>query len=83
MHGCNMQEAKMGECFVEIKNNVLASNETKRKGKGDSEFEGVIGRRSGVIGGRARGVTLMVSPEVQQCVLEWRLIETHVAGSET
>ena len=40
------------------------------KGKVESEFENVI-RRSGVDRGRVRrGVAFLVSPELQQCVME-------------
>ena len=70
VHGCSTDEDKrevIGRMFERRRMDVLALSETKLRGKGETEFGSVSGRKSGVVRGRAReGVTLLVSSEVQQ-----------------
>ena len=101
MCGCSTLECHrevIGRMFVEQKLDVLALSETKLKGKDEWEFRCESGRMSGVTRGRARkGVTLMVSLTMIQCVVEWKevssrlmcvkvklwvLLSTYRAGSE-
>ena len=58
---------------------MLALSETKLQGKGEVEFGGVEGRRSGYTGGWAReGVAILVSEEVRRCVTEWREVSSRL-----
>ena len=76
MRGCSTIESKrceIGSMFVKRKMDILALNETKMKGKGESEFGKVKGRISGVERGRAReGVALLLSERMMNSVVEWR-----------
>ena len=76
VRGCSTDEDKrevIGRMFERRRMDVLALSETKLRGKGEIEFGSVSGRKSGVVRGRAReGVALLVSPEVQRGVIEWR-----------
>ena len=82
VRGCSTSEAKreeIGRMFVRRKLDVLALSETKMKGKGEIEFGSVSGRRSGVGRGRAReGVALLVSPDVQNGVMEWKEVSSRL-----
>ena len=58
---------------------VLALSETKMKGKGECKFGDVVGRKSGVMNGRAReGVALLVSDRVREKVVEWKEVSSRV-----
>ena len=58
---------------------MLVLSETKLQGKGEVEFGGVEGRRSGYTGGWAReGVAILVSEEVRRCVTEWREVSSRL-----
>ena len=76
MRGCGTIEGKreeIGLLFERRRMDVLALSETKMKGTGEMEFGGVVGRVSGVTSGRGReGVALLLSPEVNDHVTEWR-----------
>ncbi len=80
MRGCSTNEDKreeIGRLFERRRLDVLALSETKMKGKGETEFRNVSGRRSGVKRGRAReGVALLVSPEAQNSVIEWKEVSS-------
>ena len=52
---------------------MCALSETKLKGKGEVIFCEVVGRVSGMAGGRARGgVALLLSGWLMRCVVEWK-----------
>lgn len=76
VRGCSTSMSKrseIGSMFESRKMDVLALSETKVKGKGECVFGGVIGRVSGVEGGRAReGVGIIVREELKQYVVEWK-----------
>ncbi len=79
VHGCSMNEDKREEIgrLFEKRLDVLALSETKMKGKGETVFVNVCGRRLGVKRGRAKeGVTLLVSPEVQNNMIEWKEVSS-------
>ncbi len=58
---------------------ILALNETKLKGRGEVMFGCVKGRKSGVVGGRAReGVALLVSEKVNKWVVEWKEVSSRI-----
>ena len=69
VRGCSTNEVKkceIGKTFLRRRLDVCALNETKLKGKGE-----VVGRVSGVQGGRAReGVALLLSGWLLRCVVE-------------
>ena len=75
VRGCGVNEVKqgmIGKMFEERRLDVLALSETKLRGKGEVTFGKVLGRRSGIVRGRARaGVALIVKEELQQYVVEW------------
>ena len=75
VRGCGTDEGKkelIGRMFVKRKLDVLALCETKMKGKGEREFGPVVGRVSGVDGGRGReGVGILLSEEMKKNVREW------------
>ena len=57
--------------FLRRRFDVCALSEAKLKGKGEVMFGEVVGRVSGVAGGRAReGVTLLLSEMLLRCVVE-------------
>ena len=70
--GCRTNEAKKGEIgnmFLRRRLDVCALSETKLKRKGDLMFGEVVGRVSGVAGGRAReGVALLLSGRLMRCM---------------
>ena len=81
VRGCSANEYKremIGRMFVEQKLDVLALNETKMKGKGECEFGCVKGRKSGVEGRAREGVAMIVSLEVEKCVVEWREVSSRM-----
>ena len=52
---------------------MCALSGTKLKGKGEVTFGEVVGRVSGVAGGRAReGLALLLSGRLMRCVVEWK-----------
>ena len=58
---------------------VCALSETKVKGKGEVMFGEVVGRVSGVAGGRAReGVALLLSGWLMRCVVEWKKVSSRL-----
>ena len=58
---------------------VLALSETKMKGKGERVFGPMLGRVSGVNGGRGReGVGLLLSDEMQKNVKEWCEVSSRI-----
>ena len=82
VRGCGTNEMKremIGRMFVRRKLDVLALSETKMKGKGDSEFGPVLGRVSGVVGGRGReGVGLLLSKDMMKNVKEWCEVSSRI-----
>ena len=59
--------------FLRRRFDVCALSETKLKGKGEAKYGEVMGRLSGVAGGRAReGVALFLSGWSRRCVVEWK-----------
>ena len=82
VRGCSTIESKrreIGSVFVKRKMDVLALCETKMKGKGNSEFGEVIGRISGVEGGRAReGVALLLSERMMKMVVAWKEVSSRL-----
>ena len=74
--GCSTNKVKKGEIgkmFLRQRFDVCALSETKLKGKGEVMFGEVVGRVSGVAGGRAReGVALLLSGWLMRCVVEWK-----------
>ncbi len=70
VRGCSASESKrmeIGDMFERRRMDLLALNETKLKGRGEVMFGCVKGRKSGVLGGRAReGVALLVSEKVKK-----------------
>ena len=56
---------------------MCALSETKLKGKGEVMFGEVVGRVSGVEGGRTRkGVALLLSEWLMRCVMEWKEVSS-------
>ena len=52
---------------------MCALSETKLKGKGEVMLGEVVGRVSGVAGGRPReGLALLLSEWLLRCVVEWK-----------
>ena len=52
---------------------------TKLKWKGEVMFGEVVGRVSGVVGGRAReGVALLLSGWSMRCVVEWKEVSSRL-----
>ena len=82
VRGCGTSEDKrceIGRMFERRKMDVLALSETKLKGKGEAKFGNVVGRISGVEGGRGReGVALLVSEEMSRCVVEWKEVSSRI-----
>ena len=76
MCGCGTNEVKKGEIgkmFLR-RFDVCALSETKLKVKGE-----VVGRVSGVAGGRAReGVALLLSGRLMRCVVEWKEVSSRL-----
>ena len=72
--GCSTNEIKKGEIgrmFLRRRFDVCALSGTKLKGKGEVTFSEVVGRVSGVAGGRAReGLVLLLSGRLMRCVVE-------------
>ncbi len=69
---------EIGRLF-ERRLDVLALSETKMKGKGETEFGSVGGRRPGVNRERAKErVALLVSPEVQNGGIEWKEVSSRL-----
>ncbi len=65
--------------FERRRMDILALNETKLKGRGEVMFGCVKGRKSGVLGGRAReGVALLVSEKVNKWVVEWKEVSSRI-----
>ena len=60
--------------FLRRRFDVCTRSETKLKGEGEVMFGEVVGRVSGVTGGRAReGVALLLSGRLMTCVVEWKV----------
>jgi len=82
VRGCGTIESKreeIGRMFDRRRIDVLALSETKMKGKCEVMFGGVVGRMSGIEGGRAReGVGLLLSDRVKQCVIEWKEVNARM-----
>ena len=65
--------------FLGRKFDVCAISETKLKGKGEVMFGEVVGRVSGVAGGRAReGLALLLSVWLMRCVVEWKEVSSRL-----
>ena len=82
LHGCSTNEVKKGEIgkmFLRRGFDVCALSETKLNGKGEVMFGEVVGRVSGVAGGRAReGVALLLSGWLMRCVVEWKEVSSRL-----
>ena len=58
---------------------MCALSETKLKGRGEVMFREVVGRVSGVSGGREReGVVLLLSEWLLRCVVEWKEVSSNL-----
>ena len=77
MHGFSINEVKKGEIGKKKfrqRFDVCALSETKRKGKGE-----VVGRVSGVVGGRAReGVAPLLSGWLMRYVVKWKEVPSRL-----
>ena len=82
MRGCSTNEVKKGEIgkmFLRRRFDVCALSETKLKEKDEVIFGKVVGRVSGVAGGRAReGVALVLSGWLMRCVVEWKEVSSRL-----
>ncbi len=82
VRGCSSSESKrmeIGDMFERRRMDILALNETKLEGRGEVMFGCVKGRKSGVLGGRAReGVVLLVSEKVNKWVVEWKEVSSRI-----
>ena len=82
MHGCSTNEVKKGEIGKMVfrwRFDVCALSETKLKGKGEVMFGEVVGRVSGMAGGRAREeVALLLSGWLMMCVVEWKEVSSRL-----
>ena len=59
---CSSNEVKICKRFLRRRLDVCSLSKTKLKGKGEVMFGEVVGRMSGVVGGRAKeGVALLLS----------------------
>ena len=80
VRGCCPNEIKKGEIakmFLRRRFDVCALRETKLKGKGGVMLGEVMGRVSGLAGGRAReGVSLLLSGWLMRCVIEWKEVSS-------
>ena len=74
VRGCSTNEVKkseIGKRFLRWRLDMWALSQTKLKGRGEVMFGEVVGRVSGVAGGRAReGVSLVLSEWLLRCVVE-------------
>ena len=58
---------------------MCALSETKLKGRGEVMFRKVVGRASGVAGGRTReGMALLLSGWLLRCVVEWKEVSSRL-----
>ena len=58
---------------------MCALSDTKLKGKGEVMFGEVVGRVSGVAGGRAReAVPLLLSGWLMRCAVEWKEVSSRL-----
>ena len=75
VRGCSTNEVKKGKIskmFLRRRFDVCALSETKLKRKSEVIFGEVVGRVSGMAGGKAReGVALLLSGRLMRCVVEW------------
>ena len=63
--------------FLRRRFDVCALSETKLKGKGEVMFGEVVGRVSGVAGGRAKeGVAVLLSGWLMRCAVEWKEVSS-------
>ena len=79
VRGCSTNEVKseIGKMFLRWRFDVCALSETKLMGKGEVMFGEVVGRVSGVAGGRAREeVALLLSVWLMRCVVEWKEVSS-------
>ena len=74
VRGCNPNEVKKGEIgkmFLRRRLDMCARSESKLKGKGEVMFGEVVGRTSGVKGGRAKeGMALLLNGCLLRCAVE-------------
>ena len=69
----------IGKMFSKRRFDVCALSETKLKGKGEVIFGEVVGRVSGVAGGRAREiVALLLCGWLMRCVVEWKEVSSRL-----
>ena len=74
-----VKKGKIGKMFLRQRFDVCALSKTKLKGKGEVMFGEVVGRVSGVAGGRAReGVALLLSGRLMRCVVEWKEVSSRL-----
>ena len=82
MRGCSTNEVKkgkIGKMFLRQSFDVCCLSETKLKGKGEVMFGEVVGRVSGMAGGRAReGVAVLLSVWLMRCVVEWKEVSSRL-----
>ena len=82
MRGCStnkVKKGKIGKMFLRRRFDVCALIETKLKWKGEVMFGEVVGRVSGVAGGRAReGVAFLLSMWLMRCVVEWKEVTSRL-----
>ena len=68
-----LKKGEIGKRFLRRRLALCALTETTLKGKGEVVFGEVVGRVSGVAGGRAReGVALLQIEWLLRCVVEWK-----------
>ena len=76
MRGCSTNEVKKGEIGKMILRRMLdvcALTKTKLKGRVEVMFGEVVGRVSGVAGGRVNErVAFLLSEWLLRCVVEWK-----------
>ena len=65
--------------FLRRRFDVCALSETKLKGKGEVMFGEVVGRVSGLAGGRSKeGVALLLSGRLMRCLVEWKEVSSRL-----
>ena len=82
VRGCSTNEVKKGEIgkmYLRRRFDVCALSETKPKEKGEIMFGEVVGRVSGMAGGRVReGVALLLGGLLMRCVVEWKEVSSRL-----
>ena len=83
MRGCStiieVKKGEIGKMILRRRLDVCALSETKLKGRGEVMFGEVVGRVSGVAGGRAReGVSLFLSEWLLRCKVESKKVSSRL-----